>query len=101
MIEFKILGVLDRPGQLAVHETEYETHEARLAKRFAEIIVSSSDYAKHLGDALHDGPKANLISPEIISKRACDLACYLMIEMRKREWIVQGPSVDEVYKKNE
>ena len=99
MIEFKILGPYDTAGRMAVHDTEVKTHAAQMAIRFAELILSASDYARELS-AIHgeEEREAKLQTAQQISKRACDLASYLMIELRKREWIVEGPRVDEVYK---
>lgn len=106
MIQFKILQEDERSGKLAIHETEIQTAQARLAIRFAEIILASSDYGKNLGEAMASavGDRQSYEKPEkpvaveTICRRACDMAAYLTLEMKKREWIIEGPDVNEVYK---
>ena len=100
-IQFKTRKDYEISGRMMVHDTDYPTFEARLAMRFAEVILQASDYGRSVGDALSDRhphePKIAEAAVQSICKRACAMADYLTIEMRKREWIVQAPDINEVY----
>lgn len=99
-IEFKVTPSVQGnpwPFTVLVHETEYQTMEARLAVMFADRLVTSGG----LGDAMakmmeqpHD-KGASSLKPETVAKIACNLAMALMLEMRGREWIATGPTVEE------
>lgn len=103
MIQFKLLNEFQSPTRLAVHDTEVKTQEAQMAVRFAELILSASDYARTLSAGLsaahgESDRTLSLSTAKEITMRACDLASYMMIELRRREWIVETPGVDEIYK---
>lgn len=97
MIEFKVLKA-DTPlgWTLTTHETEFFTHEARLAIQFVDKLVLS-DLMKELVKSVEDVDLQKK-TVEQMATRACELAEFLMNEMRQRDWIKTCPSIREAQK---
>lgn len=97
MIEFKVVPAETTLGwTLVTHETEVLGHEARLAIQFIDKILLS-DMAKELVKALEDEELQKRTVQEMAT-RACELAEFMMAEMRNRDWIIKGPSIKEAQK---
>jgi len=91
--EFKVMPV-DRPLKNTVmcHETIKLTMVAQLARDFTQGIM----IAQHSN--VVQGKEAKLLSNKEVVAKACDLADEMFTEFRKRGWLLDMPSLDELAK---
>lgn len=97
MYEFTVVKS-DSPLGFSVvpHETEYLGHEAKMAWSFADKILLSDGMKEIIAEQSAEVQRDTV---QQIAVRACELAEYLMAEMKLRDWIYTAPGLKEAAKK--
>jgi hypothetical protein len=98
VIEWFITKDRDGRPQMMRNENEALTHEADLA--IALVRGYGLIAARPSGEANPDGSqKLEVLSPEEAVTRACQIARLTFDNLRAMGWIVEGPSIHDVYGK--
>lgn len=100
MIESAVLRKDQDLLRHCTHDTTQQNLTARIAVMFADHMVLASDQGSAIGAAMGDAQpheaKSNLMPVGLIVQRACNLAEALIAEMTRREWITEGPRLEEI-----
>lgn len=81
-------------GQVQVHAGDMWDRQARLAEKIAGNIAVAT--AKWTGKYTPKGGQEwDLMPPDEVAKRACDIAAALEREFKERNWITQIPMTNE------